>query len=380
MSTGDERGPVAGGQAPLQGCHEEAVVAQLNMLAERFFRDRLAGSWVPGYLQARGFSPAMQDHWQAGYAPAGWDALTRYLRSLGFAEEVIEQAGLARRSRPGNLFDVFRDRALFPVRSPSGTIAGFIGRASDYAPADVPKYLNSPRTCLYNKSALLFGLWEARESLAAGARAVIVEGPLDAIAVTAAGQGRFAGVAPCGIALTAKQPSILGKVTDLHTVGALVAFDDDSAGRRAATRAYHLLCPLTEKVDAVEFPPGQDPAQVLRCGGQAALYEALASRTRPLADVVIDSELQRWEKWLQYAEGQVNALLAAAQLITSMPAGHVGRQVDRLANRLNMSHAFVTEAVTDALTERNRPAGMSSRGHHGTAPSRYRCGPPAPGS
>ena len=144
-------------------------MAQLNVLAARFFRYRLPGSWVPGYLQARGFGPAIQDRWQAGYAPAGWNALTRHLRAMGWADEVIEQAGLARRSRRGNLFDVFRDRAMFPVTAPDGTIAGFIGRASDHAPAGVPKYLNSPRTCLYNKSALLFGLWEAREPLAAGA-------------------------------------------------------------------------------------------------------------------------------------------------------------------------------------------------------------------
>ena len=284
MSTGDGNVPVAGPGAPLRGDHEKAVVAQLNVLAARFFRYRLPGSWVPGYLQARGFGPAIQDRWQAGYAPAGWNALTRHLRAMGWADEVIEQAGLARRSRRGNLFDVFRDRAMFPVTAPDGTIAGFIGRASDYAPADVPKYLNSPRTCLYNKSALLFGLWEAREPLAAGATPVIVEGPLDAIAVTAAGQGRFAGVAPCGTALTARHLAALAGAADLRSAGVLVAFDSDPAGQRAAVRAYHLLCPLTEKTAAAGFQPGQDPARVHADRGPRALYETLAEHTHPLAD------------------------------------------------------------------------------------------------
>jgi DNA primase len=103
-----------------------------------FFRTRLPGSWVPGYLAARGFSPAVQSRWHAGYAPAGWDALTRHLRGLGWPDELIEENRLAVRSRRGNLVDVFRDRAVFPVRSPDGTVAGFIGRASERGAPTVP--------------------------------------------------------------------------------------------------------------------------------------------------------------------------------------------------------------------------------------------------
>ena len=375
MSTGDDNVPIAGPGTPLRGDHEKAVVAQLNVLAARFFRYRLPGSWVPEYLQARGFGPAIQDWWQAGYAPAGWNALTRHLRAMGWADEVIEQAGLARRSRRGNLFDVFRDRVMLPVSSPAGTIAGFIGRASDHAPAGAPKYLNSPRTCLYNKSALLFGLWEAREPLAAGATPVIVEGPLDAMAVTADGRGRFAGVAPCGTALTTRHLAALAVASHLGDSGVLVAFDSDPAGQRAAVRAYHLLCPLTEKTVAAGFQPGQDPARVHADSGPRALYETLGEHTHPLADVVIDSELQRWERWLKYAEGQVNALRATAPIIAAMPPAHVGRQVARLATRLGMTHGAVTAAVTDALTDRydapgGAPGSTRSPGVYPTGPAR----------
>jgi len=343
-------------------------MAQFNALALQFFRERMPGTWVPRYLQGRGVSLAVQDRWEAGYAPAGWITLTRQLRGLGWADEVIEQAGLARRSRRGNLFDLFRDRAMFPVRMADGTVAGFIGRASDHAAAGVPKYLNSPRTRLYDKGALLFGLWEAQDSLAAGARPVIVEGPLDAIAITTAGQGRFAGVAPCGVALTRRHLAALARVADLRAAGVLVAFDPDPAGRRAAGRAYYLLVPFTSKLDAVEFPPGQDPAQAFADGGPAALTEILARRTHPLADVVIDGEIQRWEKWLRYAEGQVNALRAAAPLVAAMPPGDVGRQVARLALRLNMTHAIVTEAVTDALTAQAQVPGRGSGGSGSRGP------------
>jgi DNA primase len=356
MST-DDRMSAAG--QPLPG--EMAAVAQLNVMAGLFFRSHLPDSWVPPYLRSRGFSPAVQVQWQVGYAPPGWNALTHHLHNLGWADEAIERAGLARRSRRGNLFDVFRDRAMLPVTTPNGTIAGFIGRASEYAPSDVPKYLNSPRTCLYNKSALLFGLYEARRLFAAGASPVLVEGPLDAMAVTTAGDGFFAGVASCGTALSKRHLTALASAADVRSTGALVAFDADPAGQRAAIRAYHLLCPLTEKLEAAEFQPDQDPAGIHAGNGAWNLYDLLARRTHPLGDVVIDHELQRWERWLKYPEGQLNALRAAAPIIAAMPPAHVGRQVARLAIRLGMTHGTVTEAVTDALSERHRMTGPATR-------------------
>jgi DNA primase len=228
-----------------------------------FYRRLLSGSWVPGYLTGRGFAPAVQEHWQAGYAPAAWDTLTRHLRADGAPDTLIEAAGLARRSRRGDLIDTFRDRAMLPIRSGDGAIVAFIGRAAEHADPRVPKYLNSPGTDLYNKSEMLFGLWEARGQLARGARPVIVEGPFDAIAVTTACAGRNVGVSPCGAVLTGQQATALEAAADLRTAGVLVAFDPDQAGRRAAISAYHLLSPLTGNTTAAILPPGRDPAQIL---------------------------------------------------------------------------------------------------------------------
>jgi DNA primase len=317
----------------------------------RFYRSLLPGSWVPGYLARRGFGAAIQQHWQAGYAPAEWDALTRHLRAGGYPDTLIEAAGLARRSRPGALIDTFRDRAMLPIRSSEGTIVAFIGRASEHAGPRVPKYLNSPSTGLYAKSEVLFGLWEARSALASGARPVIVEGPFDAIAVTTACPGRNVGVAPCGAVLTAQQVAALNRATDLHAAGVLVAFDSDQAGRRATINAYHLLSPLTGNAVAAVLPPRQDPAQILHDHGPVALAGMLASHTRPLADLVIDAEVGLWSRWLRHPEGQISALRAAAPLIAAMPPALVARQVALLAGRLGLDHAIVTEAVTDALTE-----------------------------
>ena len=326
-------------------------IVQVNMAAHAFFQSRMPASWVPGYLAARGFGIGIQQLWQAGHAPASWDALTRHLRALGFPDTVLEASGLARPSRRGTLIDTFRNRAMLPIRSADGTVIAFIGRAPDRSRPGVPKYLNSPKTSLYDKSEILFGLWEAREALAAGARPVIVEGPFDAIAVTTAGQGRFAGVAPCGTALTAQHADALCRTADLPTSGVLVAFDPDPPGRRAAVRAYHLLSQLTAETSAVTLPAGQDPAQILADNSPEALAAILADRTHPLADLVTDAELERWTRWLDHAEGQISALRAVAPVLAAMPPAHVARQVARLSDRLGLDHATVTDAITSALPE-----------------------------
>ncbi|HEY1619265.1 MAG TPA: toprim domain-containing protein [Streptosporangiaceae bacterium] len=321
----------------------------VNEAALAFFRARLSGSWVPGYLTSRGLSPATQEQWQAGHAPAAWDALTRHLRAAGYPDTLLQAAGLARRSRRGTLIDVFRNRAILPIRAPDGTLAAFIGRAPDPQGKGVPKYLNSRRTSLYDKSTILFGLCEAREALAAGGRPVLAEGPLDAIAITVAAPGRYAGLAPCGTALTPQHVDALSQATDLAATGVLAAFDPDQAGRRAAVRAYHLLTPLTSAVWTAVLPAGGDPAQILADRGGAGLVAALGERVVPLADLVTDAELGRWSRWLDHAEGQLNALHATAAVIAALRPDHVSRQVARLASRLNLDHATVTDALIAAV-------------------------------
>src|SRR5881394_1106919 len=230
----------------------------LTLDAARFFAARLSASWVPAYLAGRGFGAPALRPWTVGYAPAGWRALIAYLHDLGYGDAVIEAAGLAGRTRRGALVDFFRDRAMFGIRWPDGTLAGFTGRTRPGGGRPGPVYLNSRTTGLYHKGSLLFGLYEGRRALAAGARPVLVEGPLDAIAVTAA--GRYAGVSPCGTALTPAQVALLARTCDLRRAGVVVAFDADPAGRRAAVRAYHLLRGVTDRAVAAVLPADQDPA------------------------------------------------------------------------------------------------------------------------
>jgi DNA primase len=329
-----------------QGAGARLVPPKILETAARYYARRLTESWVPGYLVARGFDDDVLRRWGIGYAPGGWTTLTDHLRGLRYQDAAIEAAGLAQRSKRGTLIDVFRDRAVFPVRSADGSVIGFLGRAAPGAQAGTPKYLNTRETEFYHKGDVLFGLHEAGQVLGGGGRAVIVEGPLDAIAVSVAGDGRYAGVAPCGTALTAEQVAALQRAGGSMPV---LAFDGDQAGRKAAVRAY----PLMRDADALvaEFPEGLDPAELLATRGAPALLQVLDELLHPLADVAIDAKVAAFEHWLEFIEGKFNALHAVAPLIAGLPGDQVARQVGRVAQMLELTHAEVTAAVADAVGE-----------------------------
>ena len=297
--------------------------------AERFYLTQLAGSWVPAYLRNRGITAAAMGEWHLGYAPRGWTALTGYLRSRGHQDDAIQAAGLARVSSRGTLIDHFRDRVMLPVHDERGNLAGFIGRARPGTDPAVPKYLNGPATSRYQKGDLLFGLHHARGRLARGATPVIVEGPFDAIAVTLADPGRFAGLAPCGTALTGRQAAALGRAADLRRTGVLVAFDDDAAGRKAAVRAHDILRAISGRLQSVTLC-GKDPAEILETGGTATLRAILRGRVQPLSAVVIDAHIDSWERRLRDVGGPLLAMRSVAAVIAALIPPDSARAIRRI--------------------------------------------------
>ncbi|KAB2381933.1 toprim domain-containing protein [Actinomadura montaniterrae] len=314
--------------------------------AHRFFRARLKASWVPAYLDGRGFPAAVQRRRQIGCAPDSPHALVDHLRSLGHADEAIVASGLARRGASGRLNAMFRDRAMFPIRRPDGAIAGFLGRRRD--DADGPKYLNGPDTGFFHKGELLYGLHEVRERLAAGARPVLVEGPLDAIAVETARAPEYAPVATCGLSLTSAHLAALADAADLDATGVLIALDDDPAGRSAAVRAWDVLTRVAGPLDLASLPGGQDPAGVLAAQGRDALLQALRTAI-PLMDAVVDAAAARAGGSLTSPEQRLAALRAACSPITARPSG-AARQVVRLAARTGLPAPLVTVVLADHLT------------------------------
>jgi DNA primase len=259
-------------------------------LAAKYFADTLAsrlGAKARGYLADRGLDPATQLKFRMGYAPAEKFALKEHLGAAGIPVEDMAEAGLLVHGDDIPVpYDRFRDRVMFPITDARGRIIAFGGRALE---KDVPaKYLNSPETPLFHKGDNLYNLAMARQAAHDGATPVVVEGYVDVIAMV--GAGFPAAVAPLGTALTENQLALLWRMADEP----ILCFDGDKAGQRAAFRAADIALPLLKPGKSLRFallPEGQDPDDLARSGGRAAIEEVIAA-ARPLADVVWQREVE----------------------------------------------------------------------------------------
>ena len=195
--------------APVAGV---ARIVELNQAAAAFYAEQYPGSRAADYVTARfGSDLSQTDGITIGYALASWDSLTQQLRTVCAAtnDELID-AGLAKYSKRGTLIDVFRDRVMLGIRDQHQQLVGFTGRAAPGAPADVPKYMNTPTTAAFHKGEVLYGLGEHTGT---GAVPVLAEGAFDALAISLAGDGKVFGVAPCGTSLTLAQAELLAQAS-----------------------------------------------------------------------------------------------------------------------------------------------------------------------
>ncbi|MBI4630067.1 MAG: DNA primase [Candidatus Rokubacteria bacterium] len=271
-------------------------------LAWRFYVDQLwkpAGERARKYLTERGIDPEVAKRFGLGYAPEGWDALLTHMKSEKVAEEALVAAGLAvpRENRPG-VYDRFRGRLLFTIRDLQGRVVAFGGRAFG---DEQPKYLNSPETPLYTKGNLLYAADLARDPIQSKNRALLVEGYVDCL--MAHQHGFTETVAALGTAFTPAQLGLLKRYCD----EAVLFFDADAAGAKAAERAEELLEPTGGMAWAVNrtgvfehggslrlrvalLPAGHDPDTFLRAEGAPAFEERITA-ARSLLGYALDRAL-----------------------------------------------------------------------------------------
>jgi DNA primase len=259
-------------------------------LAAKYFESTLAsrhGAKARGYLADRAISPNTQLQFRLGYATGERFALKEHLGSQGISvEDMIETGLLIGGDDIPVPYDRFRDRVMFPITDARGRVIAFGGRALE---KDVPaKYLNSPETPLFHKGDNLYNLSSARQAAHTGSPIVVVEGYVDVIAMV--GAGYPASVAPLGTALTENQLTLLWKMADEP----ILCFDGDRAGQKAAWRAADLALPHLAPGKSLRFallPEGQDPDDLARAGGRAAIDEVI-SASRGLAEVIWSREIE----------------------------------------------------------------------------------------
>jgi len=334
------------------GTASDAQLDELRSLltdAQAFYAGQYPETWGALYVESRfGLAVAADASWGFGRAPSGWTALSDHLRGLGYGDEALEASGVCLRTRRGTLVDRFRDRLTLPVHDRDGQVVSFVGRKNPTNDDErAPKYLNGAGSPLFSKGEHLFGIaGPGLVGLDRGARAVLVEGPLDAVAITAGTGGRAVGVASLGTALTDVQADRLTELYARSGQQITVATDPDRAGRAAAERAYFALAARGQNPKAAALPDGVDPAQLLTDHGELAVVEAVEDGP-DLARAVIDHRLAE-RGCVDFVEERVSAARHAAQVLAPLGQDKWEEHIAHIAQRLDVApttvHAMVVEA------------------------------------
>ncbi|MDN5899216.1 MAG: relaxase domain-containing protein [Brachybacterium sp.] len=332
-----------GRAADFEGCTvTRERMAEINNLTQKFFENCFVDSWGRDYLTERfGVDLAGHEHFRPGQAPAGWTNLVDHLRRHDVRDEEMLEAGVAVTSRRGTLIDRFRDRTTFPITRP-GTggeeVLGFVGRRHPRltdADKGGPKYLNTADTALFHKGAQLFGTVD--DLLEAGSIPVLVEGPIDAIAVTFASAGRYIGLAPLGTWL----PDELAAPLAVGRRDPVSATDADVAGQVAAERDFWMLTPHGMDPGYAHLPDDLDPADLLELRGPAALVAALETR-RPLGERLLNERLTNLPP--------EQARLATARVLAARPGAAWDPGMATTAARLQLSQFQASRDLRDAVS------------------------------
>jgi DNA primase len=312
------------------------------------------------YLLGRGLREETLREFAVGYAPSAWDRMLLASRRAGFSDEELLAVGLAQRSqsRPGQIYDRFRERIMFPSANARGRVVGFGARAM--RDNQRPKYLNTADNDLYHKRQQLFGINLARSPAARAGRMVLVEGYTDVLALHQAGLGNAVGI--MGTSLTEEQVRELERVVSVLEL----CLDADRAGQDAMLRAARLAAGRKLELRVVPLPEGTDPADLIAQEGADALRE-LVDRSTPFIVFEVQRILDRAD--ISSAEGRDRALAELRPVLAELPASVLREDLlRRIAGRLELSPARLATLVADSAAGRGGVAERSAPGANGSAP------------
>ncbi|MDO8646768.1 MAG: DNA primase [Candidatus Planktophila sp.] len=339
------------GNTPTFSAGARSRLIAANTEAAKFYQTQLNSPNAQhgrDLLTIRGFDKAACIQFGVGFAPDEWDALTKHLRAMDYSIDELESAGLSKMGQRGPI-DRFRNRLTWPIRDISGDVVGFGARklASDTEDQG-PKYLNTPETPVYKKSQVLYGLDVAKKEIAKKRQVVIVEGYTDVMAAHLA--GITTAVATCGTAFGADHIRILRRLLmddDSFRGEVIFTFDGDTAGQKAALRAFTEDQKFVTQTFVAVEPDGLDPCDLRQQKGDLALRDLIARRV-PLFEFAIRSELAHHK--LDSAEGRINALNATAPLVAQIRDKSLRPEYIRLlAGWLGVEVEIVSAAVSQGV-------------------------------
>ena len=337
----------------------ERLVNALRDAARRYhdnlFDDR--SEHALAYFRSRGFSPETIRSFGLGYAPDEWDWMLNQLTEAGYSPQELERAGLVipRKGGPGGFYDRFRGRALFPIFEATGRMVGFGGRRMG-EDENQPKYINSPDSRIYNKSRVLYGLYQAKEAIRKEGHALFVEGYADVVSLHQAGV-RTA-IATCGTAVATEHASLISR----YTSRAVLIFDSDQAGERATERGITTLISGGLDVAVARLPEGEDPDSFVRKHGAAEL-QARVRDARPFIEYLAR---------LYHARGDFNDPERTSRAIRSL-VETIAQIPDRLRQELYVNSLAVEYHLSESILARELEKATGQKSARSAAPPvRYR--------
>jgi DNA primase len=335
------RGTRAGGRGK-----EKERLYELLDLAAKFYQAQLKNNHaaLEYVLKKRGFAKETALEWRLGYSPDGGTALVDFLKSRGFSEHEIKDAGLSTQRYRGPS-DMFRGRVMIPLADAGGRVIGFTARLLADDP-NAPKYINTPQTLLYDKSRHVFGLHFAKEAMRKSKFAVLAEGNLDVISSHQAGVRQVAATA--GTALTEAQLKAISRFTD----DIRLCFDADQAGMNATERAIPIASKANVSLSVIMLPSGKDPDELIR--QDAAKWQEIITKPQYALDWLIDRYAAQLD--ITTAQGKRQLSDIVLNVVRVLNDGvEQEHYVAELARRIGVSQ----EALTAKL--RQKGAGQRSQ-------------------
>jgi len=289
----------------LQASARRARILELNKIAARYFHECLMGSEgaeARKYLRERGITERTVKRFGLGYAPNSWDGLIKHAE--GFNKSDLLDAKLVVKNKNGGIYDMFRGRVMFPIIDMRGNVIAFGGRVIGEGQ---PKYLNSPETPVFNKSRNLFAMNIAKNSK--GGRFILAEGYMDVISLHQAGFNTA--VASLGTSLTEQQARLISR----YASEAVIAYDQDTAGRNAAERAISLLEITGIKVKLLDMPGAKDPDEFIKKYGADA-FRLRLDRSSNHIEYRLSSIRLKYD--LSVDDDRVSYLKEASELVSTI--------------------------------------------------------------
>ena len=291
-------------------------IIDANGLARDFFsrqmKDSPEGKKVLDYLLSRGISEEILKEFEIGFAPSGWDNLKDYFVKLEQQELIKNEIGLFKKNEKNNIYDVFRNRIIFPIKSKKGHVIGFGGRVID---EEMPKYLNSPENEVFKKGKELYGLHEVLKNNRNLKKIIVVEGYTDVLSLFS-NKISYA-VATLGIATSKIHlDKLFGYVDEV-----VFCFDGDEAGMKAAESAMKISLPIIKDGKILKFlflPNEHDPSSLLEEEGRDEFEERI-EKAMVLSDYIFRLIL---DKYGDSIEEKAAASKEFMSLISSMPSSN----------------------------------------------------------